>query len=99
MNLVPNLQFALLIKVEDSFFKVVHLTEHQSLIKHSVVAPQERHSFHLQHLLSLPKKNGRTIEHKQTSFTANLRSALEKLGAKLHSHFCIYHARLCRVLD
>lgn len=54
---ISNLQFALLIKVKDSFFEVVHLTEHQSLIEHSVVAPQERNSFYLQHLLSLTNKS------------------------------------------
>lgn len=34
------LQFALLVKVKDAFFEVVHLAEHQSFIKHSVIAPQ-----------------------------------------------------------
>lgn len=66
---VPNLQFALLIKVEDSFFEVVHLTEHQSLIKHSVVAPQERHSFHLQHFLSLPNKSRNKTANKLVLLT------------------------------
>lgn len=47
------LQFALLIKVEDAFFEVVHLTEDQSLVKHCVVTPQQRHSLPLQDLLSL----------------------------------------------
>lgn len=34
------LQFALLVKVKDAFFEVVHLAKHQSFIKHSVIAPQ-----------------------------------------------------------
>ncbi len=51
---LPHLQFALLIKVEDAFFEVVHLAEDQGLIKHSVVASQQRHSFPLQDFFSLP---------------------------------------------
>lgn len=46
-------QFALLVKVQDALFEVVHLAEHQSFIKHGVVAPQEGHSLLLQHFLSL----------------------------------------------
>lgn len=48
-----HLQFALLIKVEDTFFEVVHLAEDQSFIEHRVVTPQQRHRFHLQDLLPL----------------------------------------------
>lgn len=39
--LLSHLQFALLIKVEDAFFEIVHLAEDQGLIKHRVVTPQQ----------------------------------------------------------
>lgn len=41
------LQFALLVEVKDAFFEVVHLAEYQSLIKHSVITPQQQHSLFL----------------------------------------------------
>lgn len=47
------LQFALLVKVKDAFFEVVHLAEHQSFIKHSVVTPQKQNSLLLQDFFSL----------------------------------------------
>lgn len=40
-TLLSHLQFALLIKVEDAFFEIVHLAEDQGLIKHGVVTPQQ----------------------------------------------------------
>lgn len=51
---LPHLQFALLVQVQDAFFKVVHLAEDQRLIEHGVVAPQQRNSFSLQDSFSLP---------------------------------------------
>lgn len=52
---LTNLQFALLIKVENAFFEVVHLAKDQGLIKHCVVTPQQGHSLLLQDRFSLPK--------------------------------------------
>lgn len=52
--LISYLQFALLIEVEDAFFKVVHLTKNQGLIKHSVVTSQQGQSFLLKDGFLLP---------------------------------------------
>lgn len=58
------LQFALLVKVKDAFFKVVHLAEHQSFVKDGVIAPQQRHGLLLQHLFSL-ETSKHTHTHKK----------------------------------
>lgn len=47
------LQLALLVEVQDAFFEVVHLAEHQGFVEHGVVTPQEGHSLLLQDFLSL----------------------------------------------
>lgn len=47
------LQFALLVQVKDAFFEVVHLAEHQSLVEHGVITPQQQHSLLLQDLFPL----------------------------------------------
>jgi len=51
-----HLQFALFIQIQHSFLEVVHLAEHQGLVKHSVVTPQKGQCCLLQDLLLLSHK-------------------------------------------